>query len=671
MNRRPLVLGISAALFSCLVLMVVVAAYLGARLTTIAPDTTNAETTLAPNTRVPASTPSAANTPRATASVAAPSSAPANSASLDALLKAEVHERDLYALTRRLKNISQPIPKVVNDSAPSFKVGDQRVLWVADEPNKKHFTTTATLRYVTPHVYAWVQNGARVDDNALKKSVDIFDGKIYPTDRQFFGSEWSPGVDNDAHVNIFNGFVPGVGGYFSSADEYPSIVNPFSNQGEWFYINTNDVQPGGSNYEGVLAHEFQHMIHWNNHKNADTWLNEGMSELAMKLNGYSVGGSDTAFLRAPDTQLNAWREDPNASVPHYGGSFLFQSYFLERFGEKMTQEVVREQVTGFAGYEAVLDRARTGFHFNDVFQDWVVANILNDPSVGGGRYAYKDLRSKATIQSSATTYPFNKSGGTVHQYATQYVDLKSPAQPGNYSLTFQGSTSVALAGAEPHSGQFFWYSNRGDDSGMMLTRAFDLRSVKQATLSAWLWWDIEKDYDYAYVEVSTDGGATWGTQKGQHTTDSNPNGHNYGNGFTSRSDQWIEERFDLNAYSGKEIMVRFEYLTDDAYNATGLLVDDISIPELNYRDDAENGDGGWQADGFARIGNHLPQKFAVQIVKFGAQTIVTRLALDANNRAQVALQGFGGNVTRVVVAISGLTPVTTETATFTLSVAPQ
>lgn len=645
--------------------MIVVLGYVGLRLAN-APDLLE---TAAPTMRSELATPIPGHTaiPQGTPTPRANDAQ--DTASLDALVKAEVHERDLIALTKRLRKVTQPIPTMVNATPPSFKVGDRRVLWVADQPNKKNFTTTATLRYITPHVYAWVQNSERVDDNALKKSVDVFENKIYPTNRQFFGSERSPGIDNDVHVNIFNGNVPGVGGYFSSADEYPTIVNPFSNQGNWFYINMRDVRPGTSEYEGVLAHEFQHMIHWNQDRNEDTWVNEGLSELAMKLNGYSVGGSDIAFVRDPDIQLNAWRDEPSDAVPHYGASYLFQSYFLDRFGDKLMQEVVREPENGIAGYDAVLERNRTGVHFDDVFQDWLIANVMNDAGLDR-RYAYRNLTQRVHIQNSVNTYPFDKSL-SVHQYAAQYLELRAPLRAGDYTLSLQGATNVKIANTDPHSGKYIWYSNRGDDSDMTLTRAFDLTGLSKATLSAWMWYDIERDFDYAFVEVSTDNGATWDTLKGQHTTTTNPNGNNFGNGFTGRDAQWYEEKFDLTPYAGKQILVRFEYITDDAFNATGLLIDDISIPELNYKDDVEGGDGGWQADGFVRVGNFLPQKFSVQLIKFGRQTTVEKVQLDANNRAQVTLNNFGGDLSRAILVVSGLTPVTTETATFNLSIASQ
>ena len=144
-----------------------------------------------------------------------------------------------------------------------------------------------------------------------------------------------------------------------------------------------------------------------------------------------------------------------------------------------------------------------------------------------------------------------------------------------------------------------------------------------------------------------------------------------GEGFTGRDGHWYEEKFDLTPYAGKPVRVRFEYVTDDAFNATGMLVDDISIPELNYQDDVENGDGGWQADGFVRVNNFLPQQWSVQLIKFGRQTSIDKLPVDASGRAQLTLQNFGGDISRAILVISGLTPVTTETATFTVSITQQ
>jgi len=85
------------------------------------------------------------------------------------------------------------------------------------------------------------------------------------------------------------------------------------------------------------------MIHWNEDRNEETWLNEGFSDLATFLNGYSIGGADTIYAQNTDIQLTDWPPKPQAD--HYGAAFLFMTYFLDRFGEKATQAVVSNPLT--------------------------------------------------------------------------------------------------------------------------------------------------------------------------------------------------------------------------------------------------------------------------------------------------------------------------------------
>ena len=78
----------------------------------------------------------------------------------------------------------------------------------------------------------------------------------------------------------------------------------------------------------VLAHEFQHMIHWHLDRNEETWMNEGFSEVATLLNDYDVGGFDFAYARNPDQTLTYWPSEPGTAGGHYGQSFLFMSSML-------------------------------------------------------------------------------------------------------------------------------------------------------------------------------------------------------------------------------------------------------------------------------------------------------------------------------------------------------
>jgi hypothetical protein len=120
--------------------------------------------------------------------------------------------------------------------------------------------------------------------------------------------------------------------------------------------------------------------------------------------------------------------------------------------------------------------------------------------------------------------------------------------------------------------------------------------------------------------VSSDDGATWQILRGPSTTDANPNGNSYGWGYTGLSGDgpsWIEEQVDLSVYAGQRILIRFEYVTDDAINHPGWAIDDISIPELGYQDDVEGGDDGWLAEGFVQTNSFVPQGYLVQLITFG------------------------------------------------------
>jgi len=606
---------------------------------------------------------------------------PAEPSIEELLAETVLPERDLLALTTRLKKLAEPIPVVVNATPPHYEVGDRTEFWINEEATNTYFRSWATLRYITPHVYMWVEDGYEVDQDALIRSAEQFENETYPDNRRYFGSEWTPGVDNDPHISIFNGNVPGVAGYYCSPDEYSRLVNPYSNEREMFYINLDNARPGNDYYDGILAHEFQHMIQWHTDRNEDTWVNEGLAELAAYLNGYDVGAADRIFSRTPDTQLTAWADDPNLAGPNYGGSYLFMVYFLERFGDKVLRQVVASKADGIAGFDEVLADQGLGVTFKDVFADWLIANYLNDPSLGDGRYGYRGLEvERPAVDVTYNQYPVQPVTATVHQYGADYIELQ--AGGGDVVVQFTGSTTVKLVDNEAHSGSYQWWSNRGDESNTTLTHAFDLTGLAQATLQAWLWYDIEKDYDYAYVEVSTDGGQTWDVLPGKYTTDYNPAGNNFGQAYTGKSGveadasedsdaqpQWVLEEMDLTPYAGQPILLRFEYITDDAVNSPGFCVDDITIPELGYHYDAED-DGDWVALGFIRTDNTLPQRYLVQLIELGAETRVLQIELDEAQRGQWVIEGFGDKVERAVLVVSALAPKTTELAGYQYSVEP-
>ncbi len=580
--------------------------------------------------------------------------------------------RDLHELAIRLRGVPPDTPRTINpEGAPDYPVGTCRVFHASNVDTDEQFDLTACLRYKNDVVYMWVEDGVKVDEADLKAAADLFARKTYPTNRNFFGSEWNPGVDNDPRLHILHARNLGdsVAGYYSSADEFVPAVREDSNAMEMFYIQIENVSVNDEFYNGVLAHEFQHMIHWYNDRNEDTWLNEGSSELAAYLNGYDVGGADYVFSRRPDTQLNSWPEGPGAAGANYGASYLFMAYFLDRFGAEATRALIAHDENGFASVDAVLADLGTGMTHVDFFADWVVANLLDNPDLADGRYGYREIDPPSfKIETRLDSYPVTRQA-TVHQYAADYIELKGD-RPLRFS--FAGSTQVGLMDTSAPSGKYLWWSNRGDDSDMTLTRAFDLTGVQKATLEYWCWYDIEEDWDYAYVEVSADGGRTWEILTTPSGTPENPNGNSFGWGYTGRSGggskaEWIQEKVDLTPYAGQKILVRFEYITDDAVNRPGFALDDVAVPEIGYFSDFEADGGGWEAAGFVRHANVLPQRWLVQLVLFGPQTTVQRLTLNPDQTGEWEIP-LGGGVERAVVVVSAYAPVTTEVASYQFSV---
>jgi immune inhibitor A len=147
----------------------------------------------------------------------------------------------------------------------------------------------------------------------------------------------------------------------------------------------------------------------------------------------------------------------------------------------------------------------------------------------------------------------------------------------------------------PHSGATEWWGGADDSLNNTLTRSIDLTGKTSGSVTAWLQYNIETDYDALYAEASTDGGSTW-AQVGTLVD---------GPGDNSALSPWTQKSYDLSAYAGKKIDFRFRYATDGGLHYQGAFIDDITVtadgsPVLT--DDVESGDNGWTAKGFTRMG---------------------------------------------------------------------
>ncbi|MBI5671654.1 MAG: immune inhibitor A [Chloroflexi bacterium] len=600
--------------------------------------------------------------------------APADYPTLTALETTNVPAANRVELAQRLRRVGA-IP-ATPASAPVRQVGERQTFWVLNSTENREFQVTATLRVVGDRIYLWVQDTADgtpinvLADDDLRQLANAFDTFIYPRVRELWGSEASPGVDGDPRIyGLFAyGLGPGVAAFFASRHTYPRPVFPTSNEHEMFLFNLDSINPAliaSLGVESVVAHEFQHMIRANIQENDAIWLNEGLSSFT-SLYLYQDTGPAISFLSAPQTQLNTWSED-GPRLPHYGAALLFMTYFYERYGLDALQTVSTDPGTGLDSFDRVLrESGQPGV--NDLFADWTVANFVLNPAVGDGRYGYQLLPPGlpgATPEAVVSTYPY-RTANTANQYSADYTVLTNLDGAKSLDIRLSAPAEVQLVPTEAASGRWFWYSNRGDMSDTTLTRAFDLSNVSAATLHYRAWYYLEDRWDYAYVLASADGGRTWDFLTTPNTTDANPHSNAYGPGYTGQSNGWLDESIALDAYAGKSILLRFEMITDDAISQPGLAIDDIRIPEIGYSSDLETDGGGWDAQGWIRVDNRLPQQAWVQAVQHTGNDVQVSRWL-APLEAQRTLPLAEG-VQQVMLIIAPFAPVTTVAMPYTLEV---
>jgi immune inhibitor A len=157
---------------------------------------------------------------------------------------------------------------------------------------------------------------------------------------------------------------------------------------------------------------------------------------------------------------------------------------------------------------------------------------------------------------------------------------------------------------DPYDGEAIWWGNEGDLLDNRIVHALDLSGKSQASLSFWTQYAIETGWDFGFVQVSVDGGASWTSLANEATTDDYTPGAidiAVANlpGLTGQTDGWVYQAFDLTPFTGQPILLQFRYVTDWAYTEKGWFLDEISVVadgDEIFHDDMETGAGDWQID---------------------------------------------------------------------------
>jgi hypothetical protein len=287
-----------------------------------------------------------------------------------------------------------------------------------------------TVRGVGDHVYVVVEDSqwnVNIDQADVDRIVDHVDhisvGRfpnmgIWDLNTSNFGDP--PNFDGlDRIFFLYYKFDISADGYFWIYDQYPDGSQPFaSNEADVIYLATDSGAPASDYMLAVGAHEFEHMIHFNTDQNENSWVDEGLGELAMWLFGH------------PD-QISGFNTKPDNSLINFGGNwgdyiqtYLWTLYIYEQFGgQPIIWEVCHNPANGMAGYQQSLVNQGYPDTMEDIFGNWSAANFLDEPEIYQGQYGYLgDELPNFTSFRTHKSYPANGTG-SVQDWATDYVRL--------------------------------------------------------------------------------------------------------------------------------------------------------------------------------------------------------------------------------------------------------
>ena len=328
--------------------------------------------------------------------------------------------RDMEPVLARTEDEINPPSQDFKNSVLTPSIGSTREFKVLSTLGSisAYQTVTARLRRVSSVSYVYVDVTAEsrsskdLSDGDIEALASDFDDVAVPFERRVYGSESD--VDGDGHMtllmtpvlNQFQGTGGGiVTGFFFPGDVFaPSSSNPASNQMEIFYTLVPDNKgtygvPMDHDFTlhnllpGVLAHEYQHMISYNQHVlmrhagSEEAWLNEGLSHLTEDLTGFGRENPSRVqlYLNAIGTTSVMPSGSPN--LAERGGIYLLLRYLYEQSAnpDQFLSRLLQTSSSGVTNLEAAFQGPSDFNEVGEFLQRWGIAlavsglNISSDP----------------------------------------------------------------------------------------------------------------------------------------------------------------------------------------------------------------------------------------------------------------------------------------------------
>lgn len=333
--------------------------------------------------------------------------------------------------------------------------------------DKSRFQTThAVLRFVGKSFRLWidVQDSLRIGSDVIAQlaaGLDTLTGSnsrdpnkgILENTEDVYGlppvNQYSSDLITDfLMLDIKDGSQGGgnILGFFSPTDQVDPLVQPISNGMNLLYIDSQEgLQGGMSRLLSTIAHEFQHLIHYNRKRNSLTFLNEGCSEESSILSGYS-DRRDDSYLKNTNVNFFRWTKDLSATddlLADYTRAMTWVHYLAEQYGEQFLYEFTGAKTDSMARVDEALGKiGRTDIDWRETLKGFAVANYVQtnaQETAYGYRFRVASTRAK-TVNYLQKDYP-NSESVSLEPYGAAYYLYD---RPGEMRFRYTGTKNFAV-----------------------------------------------------------------------------------------------------------------------------------------------------------------------------------------------------------------------------------
>lgn len=323
-----------------------------------------------------------------------------------------------------------------------------------------------TLKKKGTNCFVFLDDSLKVDDEKLNETMIKWDRDLYPRITEMFGNPMLPGIDGYDEIFIvlttINDKYDGVENfnlittYYDYDNQLIQGVNEYSCQREVIFIDPSKVEAGTDSFMRELSKSLQKHIRWYNkvwikHNDAsiqderddrisdsDYWVNEGLSELAGYIAGYGHSPAWEFFQAYPDTTLGQTYPDYYYETSR-GAGYLFFLYLFEQFGPDIITQIEQNDTTGITSITDAIKTLRITRSIESIFNDWIVANYIDNISISNGVYGYNSLNISAKPTAEINTFPKEEQELTIYQQEVDYIHISS-GDAGSVRFVFNGES---------------------------------------------------------------------------------------------------------------------------------------------------------------------------------------------------------------------------------------